>query len=146
MSDLQIPIEELLPRFPRPLDTFEQDRAAELLSDAIDEVTDAITDAGHNPTMWLVRPRNARRARRVVRAMVAQAILIGEDIGRQSWSEASGPFSEQVTYRGSIPAPDLWGEVELTDKMKTYLGLTSGGPRWKFPRPWSDAEVPAWRP
>lgn len=121
---LDIDVEKLAVRLPRELDDFEKERAVLLIEDAIAEVDDAIRDHGAEPRDWLVGS-NLRRAQRVVRAMVAYAVLVGEDVGKASWSVATGPYNESVSYNSSVGPVSLWGEVELTEQMLAYLRLTS---------------------
>lgn len=135
---LIVPLDDLTKRLPRPLDPDESSRAEVLLKDAAQEIMDAIADAGYRPEEWLSESRNSRRALRVARAVVAEAILIGEDIGKTSVSTGTGPFSDSATFHGTVQPPHLWGEVELSDDHLNYLGLgidDRGGPRWSFPPP-----------
>lgn len=135
--------EDLASRLPRDLDTEEWLRAGVLLEDAIAEVEDAITDAGYDLTVWLESSRNVRRAQRVVRAMVAVAILTGEDVGKASWSVATGPYNESITYASVAPVA-LWGEVELSTAMLSYLNLGSAPVEFSFPAPdrWPEVRRP----
>lgn len=139
---ITIGLEDFEVRLPRALDPAEKDRATALLADAVDEIEDAIIDSGRSPGTWIGISRNRRRAVRVARAMVAQAILIGEDIGKTSWGTTTGPYSDNASYHGEIAVPELWGEVELTDAHLAYLGLVRGGPRWSFPPPLRYPEKP----
>lgn len=139
---MMIDIKDLEVRLPRQLDADEKARAIALLGDAVAEIEDAITDTGRVPAVWIAIGRNRRRAVKVARAMVAQAILIGEDIGKSSWSTGTGPYSDSASYRGDIPLPELWGEVDLTESHLDYLGLVRGGPRWSFPPPLRYPERP----
>ncbi|MGO3084261.1 Gp19/Gp15/Gp42 family protein [Ancrocorticia populi] len=121
---IDVAVDDFAVRLPRELDDSELSRAAVLLADAAAEVEDAIRDHGIDPDSWLVGS-NLRRAKRVVRGMTAFAILIGENLGLQSWSTGTGPYSESATYSGAVAPLKLWGEVELTDQMLSYLRLST---------------------
>lgn len=146
MSGLDVPISDLLNRLPRPLDPGEVSRAETLLGDAAQEVIDTLEDHGMNPADWLAEPRQERRATRVVRAMVAQAILVGDALNTASIATGTGPYSDSVTWDARIAPLKLWGEAELTADMLHYLGIHTTGPRGRFPAvpPWPGGGLP-WR-
>lgn len=138
MPTLAVPLRDLLKRLPRPLDPAEVSRAETLLDDAAQEVADTLEDHGVDPADWLAEPRQARRATRVVRAMVAQAVLIGDALNTTSIATGTGPYSDSVTWDARIAPLTLWGEAELTADMLHYLGVHTNGPRGRFPT------VPTW--
>lgn len=138
MATLAVPLRDLLKRLPRPLDPTETSRAETLLDDAAQEVADTLEDHGIDAAVWLSEPRHSRRATRVVRAMVAQAVLVGDALNTSSIATGTGPYSDSVTWNANLAPLTLWGEAELTADMLHYLGVHTNGPRGRFPA------VPAW--
>ena len=73
-------------------------------------------------------------ATRVVREMVAAAVVVGVHAGVRSVSSTTGPQADSVTYTDAGQMVRFSG-VALTDDLLAELGLYPRGARGRFPRP-----------
>lgn len=138
-----VSVDALEARLPRPLDLAERKRAGVLLDDAEDRVREELNRAGRDLDIeFLTRPGFAYTVERVIREMVAAAVLIGANAGYRSVASTTGAESDSVTFAGDNPG---WGNVYLTDEHKRDLGLPGAArPSGVFPRPWVWPERDVW--
>lgn len=131
-----VSIEQFVTRFPRPLSSFERSRSEQLLEDSEEIVAAAFArerrsleaELAEHPK-WLP-PVVAR----VIREMVAAAILVGDAAGKRQSAVTAGMVSESATWAdvGSVS----WGEPILTDDHRRDMGLNGAAlPSGRFPSP-----------
>lgn len=73
---------------------------------------------------------------RVLREMLAAAVIIGPSAGRRSVSSMTGGESDSVTFTDEGLNAVSFGGVKLTDAQRVALGLCMpGAARGRFPRP-----------
>ena len=131
---MEIDLDGLKKRCPRPLLPDEETRLELLADDAMDEIRMAFMKRGRNlDSELLTVPWLPFAVGKTVREMVVAAILVGVDVGRRSASVAAGQVSESYTFADVDSVS--WGGVKLTDSLLDLLGLRSGGARGSFPRP-----------
>ena len=130
-----VTFDDLASRLPVTLAVDEAARVEILLEDAEEIVRDAFARVGRDfdaevaATPWL---RNA--ARRVVRDMVAAAVLIGGNVGQSSVSSTTGAESDSVTYGSGVDGLVGFGRLILTEAHREELGLLfQAGARGGFP-------------
>lgn len=127
-------VDEFEARFPRILSAPERARVTLLLADGEALIRGEFARRGQDFDTAVAGPWLLPVAQRVLRQMVAAAVLVGADAGRRSASSTVGALSESFTFAGGESA--LWGELVLTDEQRTELGLPVGaGVRFRFPRP-----------
>lgn len=130
-----VTFDDLASRLPVTLAADEAARVEILLDDAEEIVRDAFARVGRDfdaevaATPWL---RNA--AKRVVRDMVAAAVLIGGNVGQSSVSSTTGAESDSVTYGSGVDGLVGFGRLILTGAHREELGLLfQAGSRGGFP-------------
>jgi DNA-directed RNA polymerase specialized sigma24 family protein len=131
-----VEFDDLASRLPVTLAVDEAARVVVLLGDAEEIVRDAFSRVGRDfdaevaATPWL-----AHAAKRVIRDMVAAAVLIGGNVGQASVSSTTGAESDSVTYGSSVDGLVGFGRLILTDAHREELGLLyQAGARGSFPR------------
>lgn len=111
----------------RPLSSDERERATVLIQDASDEIRQRFPDIDARIEAYSDNPAtgiNPRLVARVCCAMVKRALTGGVEFdGVSSYQEATGPFSESVTFQN--PNGDLY----LTKAERKLLGVS---PRQAF--------------
>lgn len=131
---MEIDLDGLKARFPRPLAPHENTRLELLVQDAVDAIRLAFVKRGRDFDRELIDvPWLALAASTAVRSMVTAAILVGGDVGRRSSSISAGQVSEAFTMADVDSVS--WGGVKLTDELLGLLGLGATGARGRFPRP-----------
>ncbi|NOL63358.1 hypothetical protein HO100_11360 [Corynebacterium ulcerans] len=126
-----VAVEDLL--LPRVLDDFEKDLAPKLLEEAEMILRAAFSRAGRSLDTELAVEWVSFTARRVIKEMVTAALLIGASRGIRSATSTTGPQSDSVTW-ADVESVALGGLV-LTEKHRLDLGLSGGGPKFRFPPP-----------
>ncbi|RAV34947.1 hypothetical protein CWC39_00855 [Corynebacterium heidelbergense] len=136
-------VEALEARLPRPLDLVERGRAETLLGDAEDRVREELGRVGRDlDSEYFSRPGFGYTVDRVIREMVAAAVLIGVNAGYRSVASTTGAESDSATFAGDNPG---WGNVYLTEEHKRDLGLPGAArPSGRFPMPWVWPERDVW--
>ena len=131
---MEIDLDGLKKRFPRPLLPDEESRLSLLADDAVDEIRMEFLKRGKNLDAELASvPWLTIAVNKAVRHMVNAAILVGGNVGVRSVSSATGQESDAITYADVNAAS--WGGVLLTDELLGLLGLGRSGARGSFPRP-----------
>ena len=104
-------------------------------ADAEDLIREALARAGRDLDDEVTfRPGFGFTVNRIIREMVAGAILLGANAGVKHVSSTTGAESDSVTFDRAYGA---WGGVWLTDEQRKDLGLPGSAlPRWGFPEPW----------
>lgn len=128
--------EEIQQRLAITLDESDSQRVAILISDAQEIIDDEFAKYGRDFTAELAYPRQRRTISRVIREMVAAAVIVGPYAGARSTTSATGPQSDSVTWE-TVPKVSFAG-VKLTDDQRRDLGLIVGNdyaPSWSFPPP-----------
>lgn len=110
-----------LPDSVKPLSAGDAQRVATLIEDAEYLIRDEFAAAHRDFDAEMVQPHRARTAARVIRQMVAAAIIIGPHAGVKSLSSTTGPTSDSITYQ-DVPKVSFDG-VYLTDEHRRLLGL-----------------------
>lgn len=119
-------IEDLESRF-KPLDPFEKNKAAALLSDAAVIIRAEMASAG-----VLIDPNDADQAsalRYVNCSLVKRALSAGIDAAVTQASITTGPFSKQLTFANPT------AEMFLTKQDRRLLGITQNEGGFSFIRP-----------
>lgn len=117
-----VDLDDIMELFPRSLEEGERNRATALIVAADDRIREEFERQGRDlDSVAASHPWLGRAYHRVVREMVAAAILIGDNVGRASASSTTGPQSDSVTWSQGVPI--AWGFIEMTDKMRADLGL-----------------------
>lgn len=124
---------------PRQLTPFEEELAPKLLDEAEAIIRAEFSRAGRSFDSELASEWFSFTAKRIIKEMVTSALLIGVSRGMRSASSSSGPNSDSVTW-ADVESVALGGLV-LTDKHRSELGLSGGGPRFTFPPPGAWPEV-----
>lgn len=142
MNDL-VTLDDVTARLPIPWDETLEPYVLRLIDDAVVEVEVAFQRRGRDwyreakSKTWL-EPVTAR----VIREMVAAAVIIGPSVGIQSGTSTSGPITDSVSYGKNTADYVSFAGVRLTDDMLEALGLNGGrGPRGSFPSPLRWPEV-----
>lgn len=131
---MEIDLEGLKARFPRPLLPDEETRLKLLADDALDEIRMEFLKRGKNlDTELLSNPWLKVAVAKAVREMVTSSVLVGADVGRRSTSVNAGQVSESYTFADVDSVS--WGGVKLTNALLDLLGLRTCGARGNFPRP-----------
>ena len=138
-------MEDLAKIFPRSLEAEERTRAENLIQTALDLIEEAFLRAGRD---FYNEAENSRllqlTVKRIVVAMVSEAVLVGEHVGRASVSSTTGPQSDAITFSQGVGIH--WGGVYLTDEWLRALGLgPSSGLGFTFPELKRYAEPVAYR-
>lgn len=105
------------------------------VQDSIDLIREAFLRRGRDFDRELETvPWLRLAATRVVREMVAAAVVVGAHAGVRSVSSTTGPQADSVTYTDAGQMVRFSG-VALTDDLLAELGLYPRGARGRFPRP-----------
>ena len=105
------------------------------VQDSIDLIREAFLRRGRDFDRELETvPWLRLAATRVVREMVAAAVVVGAHAGVRSVSSTTGPQADSVTYTDAGQMVRFSG-VALTDDLLAELGLYPRGSRGRFPRP-----------
>lgn len=131
---MDIDIQGIVDRFPRPLDDWERKRLSLLAQDSLDLIRVEFARRGRDFDSEVVsKPWLAIVAARVVREMVSASILVGTNVGVRSASSQTGDESDSITY-ATVNAAG-WGGVTFPDWALAELGLKNKGARGRFPKP-----------
>lgn len=136
---MDVDVQGIIDRFPRPLDDWERKRLELLAQDSLDLIRVEFAKRGRDfdaeaaSESWL-----AIVAARVVREMVSASILVGTNVGVRSASSQTGDESDSITY-ATVNAAS-WGGVTFPDWALAELGLRRVVPRGRFgsPIPWPE--------
>lgn len=126
--------EDITSRLAIPLTPAHTPRVKLLIADAIELIEVAFQKAGRDlqdelsTVVWL--PATVRR---IVREMVAAAIIIGPHVGLSSMSTTAGAVTEQRGFAREGTSAVSFAGVLLTDTHLSDLGLSAAGPRGSFP-------------
>ena len=141
--DTLVTVEDVAARLPVPWDKSMQPYVEQLIDDAATEIDVAFQRRGRSwerevsTTPWL-----GTVSAKVIREMVAAAVVIGPSVGIQSGTSTSGPITDSVSYGKNTADYVSFAGVRLTDDMLEELGLLKRtGPRGTFPRPLRWPEV-----
>lgn len=105
------------------------------VQDSIDLIREAFLRRGRDFDRELETvPWLRLAATRVVREMVAAAVVVGAHAGVRSVSSTTGPQADSVTYTDAGQMVRFSG-VALTDDLLAELGLYPRGARGRFPSP-----------
>ena len=142
---MEITVKDLAGIFPRSLENEERTRAENLIQAALDLIEEAFLRAGRDFYKEVENSRLLRlTVKRIVLAMVSEAVLVGEHVGRASASSTTGPQSDSITFSQGVGIH--WGGVHLTDEWLRALGLGTGsGLGFVFPELKRYAEPVAYR-
>lgn len=140
---ITIQVDDITDRLPITLSTPELTRVELLIADAVEMIEVAFQKAGRDleaeliSVVWLPAV-----VRRVIREMVSAAVIVGPNAGVRQVSSTTGPQSDSVVYdRTDVVS---FAGVRLTDTQEEELGLSSVGPRGRFPDPprWPEVRLP----
>lgn len=140
---MEVDLDGLRARFPRPLTPEEDARLVLLAADALSMIRVAFMKQGRDFDAELRSvPWLELEAQRVVRHMVNAAVLVGGNVGVRSVSSTTGQESDSITYADVDAAS--WGGVRLTEDLLALLGLGRRGARGSFPEPlrWPESYRP----
>ena len=116
--------EDIIKRLPdtvKPLSPGDKERVATLIEDAEFLIRDEFALARRDFDAEMTAPHRARTAARVIRQMVAAAVIVGPHVGVKSVSSTTGPASDSVVYQ--VPPAVSFDGVFLTDEQRRLLGL-----------------------
>lgn len=117
--------EDVIKRLPaviKPLSPDDADRVATLIEDAEYLIRDEFAVVHRDLDAEIaVSPHRRRTVARVIRQMVAAAIIVGPHAGVKSVTSTSGPTSDSITYQD--PPQVSFDGVFLTDEQRRLLGL-----------------------
>lgn len=132
-----VQLQDVADRLPVALSPDEERRVTVLIADAEEIVRDAFARLGRDFDTEADRaPWLLNAARRVIREMVAAAVLIGGNVGHTSASSTTGAESDSVTYRPDALGVVGFGRLILTAELRDELGLpVHGYAVGRFPRP-----------
>lgn len=139
MEPLLVSPEDVIKRLPavvKPLSPDDTDRVATLIEDAEYLIRDefAVVRRDFDAEVAVSPPRR-RTVARVIRQMVAAAIIVGPHAGVKSVTSTSGPTSDSITYQD--PPQVSFDGVFLTDEQRRLLGLDVSADRAAFHYPLS---------
>lgn len=119
---MEITVDDVAGVFPRPLLDEERTRMATLIEQSLELIELEFAKRGRDFTHEVASSRLLQlAAKQAVRAMVSQAVLIGDNVGVSSASSTTGPQSDSVTYSQGVGIH--WGGVGLDDAILDLLGL-----------------------
>lgn len=121
---LLVTTEDVVKRLPttvKPLSVDDTTRVATLIEDAEFLIRDEFALARRNFDAEMTLPHRRRTAERVIRQMVAAAVIVGPHVGVKSVSSTTGPASDSITYQD--PPNVSFDGVFLTDEQRRLLGL-----------------------
>lgn len=136
MSDALVTREDIALRLAVPLGPEHEGRVEALVKDATELIQDAFAEVGREYLLEISNPLQRRAVIRVIREMVATAVIVGPYSGARSLNSSSGPNSDGITW-DKVPEISFAG-VKLTDAHRRALGLVVGNdfaPSWNFPPP-----------
>ena len=127
-------ITKRLPETVKPLSPGDLERVATLIEDAEFLIRDEFALARRDFDAEMIVPHRARTAARVIRQMVAAAVIVGQRVGVKSLSSTTGPASDSITYQD--PPKVSFDGVFLTDEQRRLLGLDvfADRPSYYYPR------------
>lgn len=127
-----VTVSDIADIFPRPFEPEEEVRAEGLIQAALDLIEEEFLRRSRDFYRELESNRLLTlTAKRVIRSMISEAVLVGDNIGRQSASSTTGPQSDSITWSQGVGIH--WGSVYMTDKWLRDLGLGSrGGTKGQF--------------
>lgn len=134
MSDALVTREDIALRLAVPLGPEHEGRVDALVEDATEIIQDAFAEVGREYLLEISNPLQRRAVIRVIREMVATAVIVGPYSGARSLNSSSGPNSDGITW-DKVPEISFAG-VKLTDAHRRALGLVVGNdfaPSWNFP-------------
>ncbi|MEJ6013813.1 Gp19/Gp15/Gp42 family protein [Corynebacterium sp. H127] len=137
MAERLVSAQEVLLRLPgsvKPLSGEDAARLEALIDDAEELIRDAFEEAGRDFDIEVLLPRQQRTITRVIREMVAAAVIIGPNAGVRTLKSATGPQSDEITW--ADPPKIGFSGVLLTDEQRRALGLAvfgDGAPLHNFP-------------
>lgn len=122
-----------LPASVKPLSQDDKERIATLIEDAEFLIRDEFAAVHRDFDAEMAVPHRARTAARVIRQMVAAAIIVGPHAGVKSVSSTTGPSSDSITYQD--PPQVSFDGVFLTDEQRRLLGLdvSAARPSYYYP-------------
>lgn len=122
-----------LPASVKPLSPDDAARVATLIEDAEFLIRDEFAAVHRDFDAEITAPHRARTVARVIRQMVAAAIIIGPHAGVKSVTSTTGPSSDSITYQD--PPQVSFDGVFLTDEQRRLLGLDvfADGPTYYYP-------------
>lgn len=123
-----------LPATVKPLSPDDEERVDTLIEDAELLIRDEFTLARRDFDAEMQFPHRARTVARVIRQMVAAAVIVGPHVGVKSVSSTTGPSSDSITYQD--PPQVSFDGVFLTDEQRRLLGLDlyADRPVFYYPR------------
>ncbi|WP_165164914.1 Gp19/Gp15/Gp42 family protein [Corynebacterium qintianiae] len=123
---VQITVDDVVDVFPRPLLDEERTRMAALIAQALELIELEFLRRGRDFQAEYTLSRWLQLAtKQAVRAMVFQAVLVGDNIGVASVSSTTGPQSDSITYSQGIRFH--WGGVGIDGSVLDLLGLAGSG-------------------
>lgn len=134
MSDALVTLKDSALRLAIPLEKEHEPRVNALIQDSEELVQDAFAEVGRDYCLEVANPLQRRAIIRVIREMVATAVIVGPYSGARSVNSSSGPTSDGLTW-DKVPEVSFAG-VKLTDAHRRALGLVVGNdfaPSWNFP-------------
>ncbi|WP_276652463.1 Gp19/Gp15/Gp42 family protein [Corynebacterium vitaeruminis] len=142
---MDITVDDIAGIFPRPLEPDEITRAHNLIQAALDLIEEAFLRAGRDFYREVETSRLLQlTVKRVIVAMISEAVLVGENVGRASASSTTGQESDSITYSQGVGIH--WGGVYLSPEWLRDLGLCeTGGGGFSFPPAKSYREPAAFR-
>jgi hypothetical protein len=132
-----VSLTDVTSRLPTPIPPEEAARVEILIGDAEEIIRDAFAREGRDFDVESQIPWVEHAAARVIRDMVAAAVIIGPNVGDASASSTTGAESDSRTLRTDLPVMVSFGRLILTNAHRKELGLgVSALPSGRFPAPW----------
>jgi hypothetical protein len=133
-----VELDDLAARLPVTLSPEDAERVTILLGDAEEIVRDAFARVGRDfDAEAAASPWLDHAAKRVIRDMVAAAVMIGGNVGQASASSTTGAESDSVTFGTDALGVVGFGRLILTAAHREELGLpVTALPSGRFPAPW----------
>lgn len=123
---MNISVDDVADVFPRPLLDEERSRVDALIEQSYELIELEFARRGRDFQSEVAGSRWLQlAAKQAVRAMVFQAVLIGDNVGVASASSTTGQESDSVTYSQGLRFH--WGGVGIDDAILDLLGLGVGG-------------------
>lgn len=131
-------LDDLALRLPVALSPDDAGRVEVLLGDAEEIVRDAFARVGRDfDAEAAAAPWLDHAAKRVIRDMVAAAVLIGPSVGKSSVSSTTGAESDSEAYSSDTLKVTGFGRLILTAAHREELGLpVTALASGSFPAPW----------
>lgn len=123
---MEITVDDVAGVFPRPLLDEERTRMEKLIEQSLELIELEFARRGRDFNREVASSRLLQlAAKQAVRAMVSQAVLIGDNVGVASVSSTTGQETDSVSYSQGIKFH--WGGVGIDDAILDLLGLAVGG-------------------